>query len=537
MSPGIQFIQGFASALNPFEWSTTMYLVVIAVLLLLHQLVPRGGAWFVRLGREILLIAPAIFVYFAVRGLVVARDEIAFTNADSIIRFQTRLGLFHEPTLQAWILGSDFLVRLVNWIYIWGHWPVVVGTLVWLIIRRPETFSIYRNAFLISGIIAMFIFATYPVAPPRLVGDLDVVDTVTEQSNSYRVLQPPALTNPYAAMPSLHFGWNLLMGIALIRESRTRPMRLFGYAMPVMMFIGIVFTANHYFVDGVVGGLLVAASLWISIILLRTRGFDLWPGWSVKVTSDPPNAGGVPSAEYPPEQTHPLLSMETPVTVAHRAGNDLARARAAADAGVDVIEADLWLHRGRLEVRHSKTLGQLPLRWDRWWIRFRPEPDLDLETLLKSIPDEVVVMLDLKGRDPELPARLLDVSRRVRPGRGVLVCSQTWPLLENLRGEPDVSLVYSIGNGRQLARALPMLEQAGYDAVSIHNELLTPETVRELRARVPAIITWPINDRSAYRRVQELGVTGVISDSLDLLREIESGKPAGRETESLAGVT
>lgn len=269
-------LTGLPVNLNPFEWSSMGYLLAIAVLLIAHQLMPRGGDWYVRLGREILLIAPAVFIYFAVRGVVVAREDAAFTNADHIMRFQTRLGIFHEPTLQAWILGSDFLVRLMNWIYIWGHWPVVVGTMIWLIIRRPVTFSIYRNAFLISGIIAMFIFATFPVAPPRLMPDLDVVDTVSEQSNSYRVLQPPALTNPYAAMPSLHFGWNLLMGIALVRESRNRTFRLFGYVMPVMMFIGIVLTANHYLVDGFVGGLLVAGSLWISITLLKARGFDVW---------------------------------------------------------------------------------------------------------------------------------------------------------------------------------------------------------------------------------------------------------------------
>jgi hypothetical protein len=269
-------LAGLSVNLNPIEWSSVGYLLAITVLLVVHQLMPRGGEWYVRLGREILLIAPAVVIYFAVRGVVVAQEEAAFTNADHIIRFQARLGIFHEPTLQAWVLGSDFFVRLMNWIYIWGHWPVVVGTLIWLIVRRPATFSVYRNAFLISGIIAMFVFATFPVAPPRLVPQLDVVDTVTEQSSSYRVLQPPALTNPYAAMPSLHFGWNLLMGIALVRESRSRLVRLFGYMMPTMMFIVIVLTANHYLVDGIVGGLLVVGSLWISVALLRARGFDVW---------------------------------------------------------------------------------------------------------------------------------------------------------------------------------------------------------------------------------------------------------------------
>jgi hypothetical protein len=521
---------GLSFNLNPFEWSTPGYVVAIAVLLLLHQLAPRGGQWYVRLGREMLLITPAVFVYFAVRGVVVAREEVAFRNADSIIGLQSRLGIFHEPTLQGWILGSDLLVRTVNWIYIWGHWPVVVGTLIWLIVRRPDTFSVYRNAFLISGIIAMFVFATFPVAPPRLVDDIDVVDTVTEQSSSYRVLQPPALTNPYAAMPSLHFGWNLLMGIAIVREARLRPFRLFGYAMPAMMFLGIVLTANHYILDGLAGGLLVLVSLWFSIAILRVRGFDVWRRDKDDIRDDTVR---VPAGGEGPVNGHPLLVTRPPVLIAHRAGNNLDVARNTAAAGVDIVEADLWLYQGRLEVRHSKTIGPLPLRCDRWWIQFYPPPCLQLEDLLRGVDTNTTIMLDLKGRHPDLPQRLLEVCRRERPGQQILVCSRTWTYLEVLRHEPDVDVVYSIGNRRQLTQAWKMLEQEGYDAVSIHNELLTPETTRKLLERVPAIITWPINDRVKLELVNNLGVTGVISDSLELLSEIAHEN--GRDPAVIAG--
>jgi glycerophosphoryl diester phosphodiesterase len=513
---------GLPFSLNPFEWSSLGYVTVIAILLGFHQLVPRGGPWFQRLGREILLIAPAIFIYFAVRGVAVAREEDAIRNADLIIDFQARLGIFHEPTLQAWILQSDFMVRTMNWIYIWGHWPVVVGTLVWLIIRRPNTFSIYRNAFLISGLLAMLIFVTYPVAPPRLMPEMDVVDTVTEQSSSYRVLQPPALTNPYAAMPSLHFGWNLLMGIAIIRETRARPVRFFGYIMPVAMFCGIVLTANHYLVDGVVGGMLVVTSLWASISVLKWRGFDVWdnPEFSELTT--------VPPVDPSRPERHGLLDLPKPITIAHRAANDLAYARKAELARVNVIEADIWLYQNRLEVRHSKTIGPLPLRWDRWWIRFWPEPDLTLDQLLGAVSQDTVIMFDLKGSHPDLPRRLMDTIRTARPGTQIVVCSQTWPYLERLKHEPDVSVVYSIGSTRQLGRAWEMLEREGYDAVSIDCRLLTEETTRQLLERVPVVVTWPINDQDTLNRVLGFGVTGVISDSLELLEEIEQRRSADR---------
>ena len=71
-----------------------------------------------------------------------------------------------------------------------------------------------------AGVVGIIVFATFPVAPPRLL-DVGMVDTVTQQSHAYRVLQPPSLVNRYAAMPSFHAGWDLLMGMALVREGRT----------------------------------------------------------------------------------------------------------------------------------------------------------------------------------------------------------------------------------------------------------------------------------------------------------------------------
>jgi glycerophosphoryl diester phosphodiesterase len=221
---------------------------------------------------------------------------------------------------------------------------------------------------------------------------------------------------------------------------------------------------------------------------------------------------------------HSLARLTAPVTIAHRAGNAIEDVRKATAAGVDVVEADLWLHRGRLEVRHSKTLGPFPVRWDRWWIDFAPGPCLDLHMLLETLGPGTTVMLDLKGRNRDLPRRLLQTYRAARPGQGILVCSQTWSFLDALEDEPDVDTVCSIGNRRQLRRAWPMLEQQRYDAVSIHSRLLTRDTVHRLRQHVDSIITWPINDRARFNRVRDLGITGVISDSLPLLHEIEREK-------------
>ena len=104
---------------------------------------------------------------------------------------------------------------------------------------------------------------SYPVAPPRLLGG-DLVDTVSKYSTSYRVLQPPSLVNKYAALPSLHVGWNLLVGVFVWRNASTPLMRTLGGVSPALMITAVVLTANHYIVDAVAGSGLAPFGLWIA---------------------------------------------------------------------------------------------------------------------------------------------------------------------------------------------------------------------------------------------------------------------------------
>jgi membrane-associated phospholipid phosphatase len=256
---------------NPFEWQSAPYFVLITGVLLLRMLVPSNGSRWLNLLRELLLVIPAAVFYFLVRGLVDARGDVAEANAQRIIDLEQRLGIYRELDLQGLIDGSQLGVNIVNWIYIWGHWPLITIIVLWLVLFHRNDFPLYRNAFLISGLMGMVVFALFPVAPPRLMPDLAFVDTVTQHSRSYRVLQPPALTNPFAAMPSLHFGWNLLMGIAVARQARTWWLKGFGVLMPLLMLTSIVLTGNHYFLDGVVGGLFVGIALLAAASLPRLR--------------------------------------------------------------------------------------------------------------------------------------------------------------------------------------------------------------------------------------------------------------------------
>jgi hypothetical protein len=224
--------------------------------------------------RELGMMFAAVIAYFAIRGLVESGSRDAFANAWRVIDFERDLGIFWEEQLQRPFLEYGVLTTLMNWVYIYGHWPFIIVVAVWLVFWHPAEYRVIRNAFLISGSVGLVIFLFFPVAPPRLIEGIGVVDTVTEHSRAYRILQPPALVNQYAAIPSFHFGWNMLIGLGIFRCARSAPVRAIGILSPVAMFISTIATANHYIVDPIIGGAMALAALYFAEWL---RGRKLSP--------------------------------------------------------------------------------------------------------------------------------------------------------------------------------------------------------------------------------------------------------------------
>jgi hypothetical protein len=220
--------------------------------------------------REVALVSAGFVVYFTVRELTEGSFERAAANAEAIIRLQESLGIFVEPTLNHAAASRQWALTGLNWIYIWGHWPVIALVAAWLYHAQPDGYRLIRTAFFISGAIGFFFFALLPTAPPRLMGG-EFIDTVTEFSNAYRVLQPASVTNQYAAFPSLHFGWNLLIGIAVMRYARRPVVRVLGLMSPVLMLLATVLTANHYLLDIVMGGIVALAGLGLAVGYRRWR--------------------------------------------------------------------------------------------------------------------------------------------------------------------------------------------------------------------------------------------------------------------------
>jgi membrane-associated phospholipid phosphatase len=207
-----------------------------------------------------------VLVYFGIRALTEGRVDRAFANAESLLRLERAAGVAWETEVQALIEGQGELVAIANWIYIYGHWPVILVSAAVLYARARRRYVLLRNAMIVSGLIGFLFFALLPMAPPRFAMP-ELIDTVTQYSHGYRALQPPTLTNQYAAMPSLHVGWNLLVAVAVFGATSRRAVRLFAIVMPVAMAFAAVATANHFILDLVAGTLVVLVALALSIRL------------------------------------------------------------------------------------------------------------------------------------------------------------------------------------------------------------------------------------------------------------------------------
>jgi glycerophosphoryl diester phosphodiesterase len=189
----------------------------------------------------------------------------------------------------------------------------------------------------------------------------------------------------------------------------------------------------------------------------------------------------------------------------------------AEELGPRLVEADLHLWRGRIEVRHLKTIGPLPLLWDRWKLAPGWRPRLQLATLLAAAGPATELMLDLKGRELRLAHRVAEaLAGEPRPPR-VTVCSRNWALLRPLEGLEGVRLVHSVGSRRQLRALRRRFAGRRLDGISIHRDLLDARTVADLRARAELIMTWPVASAEEARALARWGVNGVITERFDAL--------------------
>src|SRR2546422_693539 len=252
---------------------------------------------------EAALVAIAFLLYYGVRGAVIERPEIAYRHALDIIDVQRSLGIFWEDGMNNWVRDHLFISQSMNIVYFYLHFPLIIAFGIWLYIFRRHKYTLMRDAFLASGAIALVIYWAYPVAPPRVLPELAArfdpnapayvrgfLDTLHAQLGyAYDTQSTRAFVNPYAALPSLHFGWDLLLGIGIIwafwppaagtnvgtrRQGALSRWWVWlavavGVALPTLQGFAITMTANHFLLDAVAGGVVALLGIGVAVALQR----------------------------------------------------------------------------------------------------------------------------------------------------------------------------------------------------------------------------------------------------------------------------
>ncbi|WP_045321934.1 phosphatase PAP2 family protein [Streptomyces sp. NRRL F-4428] len=222
-----------------------------------------------RLIRELLLVAGFFTVYKAGRLLSTDRTGEAFRNADRIWDAERALHLPGEGAVQRLLLHGDALVTTANTYYAAVHFPATALFLIWLYIRRPAHYLWTRRVLAALTGAALALHLAYPLAPPRMLPAARLVDTGQVYGPTVYRAAPDAdtLANQFAAMPSLHFGWALMLAIGVIaatRGGKRSRWSLLWLLHPVATLLVIVGTANHYWLDAIVAAVLLGiALLWV----------------------------------------------------------------------------------------------------------------------------------------------------------------------------------------------------------------------------------------------------------------------------------
>ncbi|MDQ8044227.1 MAG: phosphatase PAP2 family protein [Solirubrobacteraceae bacterium] len=204
---------------------------------------------------QVVVLAAALFVYQLVRGLaegdIVAADAIQ--NARHVVALERHLGLYVEPDIQRWSLGIGGLDDILSWVYLNVQTTVTLGGMLWIYLRYNDRYYFVRNMFFTAFFLACVIYIAYPTAPPRLMPhDYGFVDSVADYSGPRKFIWN-AFANPYAAMPSMHIGFSLMIGWSIAQLVRRPVVRAFWIVYPAVILFVVVATGNHFWLDALAG--------------------------------------------------------------------------------------------------------------------------------------------------------------------------------------------------------------------------------------------------------------------------------------------
>jgi membrane-associated phospholipid phosphatase len=253
-----------------------------------NRVLPRGP---LDLVRQLVLFCGAYWLYRLVRGEVYGDPAAAFAHAQDVAQLERSLHVFVEPSVQTWAIHTDFLADVASWMYLNTHFVVTTVTLAFIYLRRNEHFYWVRNMFMVAMALALIGYMIYPTAPPRLLPELGFADSVADFTGVTGEASVNALYNAYAAVPSMHVGFALMLSIPMLRMVRHAWARVLWIAYaPVVTFV-VVATGNHWVFDAATGALVAAVSAVAAQSLFARARPEAWAWAPEQALPAPARAG------------------------------------------------------------------------------------------------------------------------------------------------------------------------------------------------------------------------------------------------------
>jgi hypothetical protein len=222
--------------------------------------------------RQLLLFFLVYQGYQVVRGITDGGAELAFANAERLVDIEHSLGAFFEPGLQQALLGHTWLIDAANFMYMNSHFVITTTFLVWLYLFRNEHFYFVRNMFMVAMGLALVGYALYPTAPPRLMPEYGFTDTIVMFTGVAQDDKTVGLlVNQYAAVPSMHIAFSLMIAVPGMTLTRNPVARAAWSAYPLIVFFVIVVTGNHFWLDAAAGAAVACLAAVTARQLARVR--------------------------------------------------------------------------------------------------------------------------------------------------------------------------------------------------------------------------------------------------------------------------
>jgi hypothetical protein len=215
--------------------------------------------------------------YQVVRGFADGKSQVAFANGEHVISLERSLGFFFEPGLQQAVIQHHWVIDAANWMYFNSHFVITVGVLAWIYLFRNDSFYFVRNMFLVAMGLALVGYTLFPTAPPRMFPSAGFTDTIAAFTNVAQDKNDLAsfLVNPYAAVPSMHIAFSLMIAVPALTLVRSRFAKVLWAIYPLVVFFVILVTANHYWFDAAAGAMVACLAAVTAHQLARLRP-DAW---------------------------------------------------------------------------------------------------------------------------------------------------------------------------------------------------------------------------------------------------------------------